>query len=65
MSVVIIKITNFIPLLAAGDRIDPPISVPIPRQDARNPTSEPSPPELPPLVKDVLKGLVVTLYTVC
>ena len=50
-----------IPLLAAGERIDPPISVPIPKHDPLNPSKAPSPPELPPAVKVVLNGFVVTL----
>jgi len=37
------------------------LSVPIPKQEPLNPISAPSPPELPPLVKLVLKGFVVTL----
>lgn len=49
------------PLLAAGERMEPPISVPIPRTDPLKPTRAPSPPEEPPAVSDWLKGLAVTL----
>jgi hypothetical protein len=52
------------PLFAAGLRIDPPMSVPMPKQLPRNPTRAPSPPEEPPAVSVVLKGFVVTLYPV-
>jgi hypothetical protein len=51
-----------LPLFAAGDRIDPPISVPIPKHDPLNPTSAPSPPEDPPGVNVVLNGFVVILF---
>jgi hypothetical protein len=50
------------PLFAAGLRIEPPMSVPMPRQLPRNPIRAPSPPEEPPDVNVVLKGLVVTLF---
>jgi type III secretory pathway component EscS len=50
------------PLFAAGLRIEPPISVPMPKQLPRNPIRAPSPPEEPPDVNVVLKGLVVTLF---
>lgn len=50
-----------LPLFAAGERMDPPISVPIPKQDPRKPTNAPSPPDDPPAVKVVLNGFVVTL----
>jgi hypothetical protein len=53
---------KFLPLFAAGDRIDPPISVPIPKQEPLNPTSAPSPPEDPPGVRVVLNGFVVILF---
>lgn len=49
------------PLLAAGDLIDPPISVPIPRIEPRRPTRAPSPPEDPPAVRVVLCGFTVVL----
>jgi hypothetical protein len=50
-----------VPLFAAGERIDPPMSVPTPKHDPRNPIRAPSPPLEPPDVNVVLKGLVVTL----
>jgi len=51
-------------LFAAGDRIDPPMSEPIPRILPLNPINAPSPPDDPPLVSVVLKGFVVTLIFV-
>ena len=36
------------PQNAAGPRIEPPISVPIPSGEQRKPTAAPSPPEEPP-----------------
>jgi hypothetical protein len=50
-----------VPLFAAGDLIDPPISVPIPKQLPLKPTKAPSPPDEPPAVSEVLNGFVVTL----
>jgi hypothetical protein len=41
--------------------MEPPISVPIPKHDPRNPINAPSPPELPPEVNVVLNGFVVAL----
>lgn len=41
--------------------MEPPMSVPIPKQEPRKPTKAPSPPEEPPAVRVVLKGLTVTL----
>jgi hypothetical protein len=52
------------PLFAAGLRIDPPISVPIPKQLPRNPTIAPSPPDDPPEVRVVLNGFFVTLPSI-
>lgn len=42
------------PLLAAGTRMDPPMSVPIPRIEPRSPISAPSPPDEPPELKVLL-----------
>lgn len=50
-----------VPLFAAGDLIEPPISEPIPKILPLNPTNAPSPPDDPPLVSVVLNGFVVTL----
>lgn len=41
-------------LLAAGDLIDPPMSLPIPRIEPRSPIRAPSPPDDPPGVRVVL-----------
>ena len=51
----------YTPLQAAGERMEPPLSVPMPRQEPRIPSKAPSPPELPPLVNVVLNGFTVTL----
>jgi hypothetical protein len=48
-----------VPLHIAGIRILPPTSVPTPKIDPRMPSKAPSPPELPPGVTAVLKGLIV------
>lgn len=44
------------PQSPAGIRIDPPISVPIPSGLPLAPTSDPSPPELPPEIKALFSG---------
>jgi len=53
-----------LPQLAAGERIDPPMSVPIPRHEPLNPIKAPSPPDEPPGVKVELYGFVVTLLKI-
>ena len=47
------------PLKNAGMRIDPPMSEPSPNGDAPAPTIAPSPPELPPTMRDGSYGLFV------
>lgn len=49
----------YTPLNAAGARIEPPISVPIPTGEPRHATRAPSPPEDPPGVSRVLCGFRV------
>lgn len=50
----------WVPYLAAGTRVLPPMSVVMPRGAPCEATSAASPPELPPLVRFRLCGLVVT-----
>lgn len=52
---------RIVPLLAAGDLIEPPISDPIPSILPLKPINAPSPPDEPPQVSVELKGFVVTL----
>lgn len=47
------------PQCAAGQRTDPPMSVPMPMTDDRVPTQAPSPPEEPPGLRRRLYGLTV------
>lgn len=45
------------PCRSEGTRIEPPMSVPIPRTLAQEPSRAPSPPELPPEMRAVFKAL--------
>lgn len=47
------------PQNAAGIRIDPPMSDPIPTNDPPVPIRAPSPPDDPPLVRSLLSGFEV------
>ena len=49
----------YTPQNAAGQRIDPPMSLPIPSGAHRNPIDAPSPPEEPPGLKVRLRGFNV------
>ena len=47
------------PQNSAGIRIEPPMSDPSPNGEPPEPTAAPSPPELPPAVRDGSYGLLV------
>jgi hypothetical protein len=54
-----VRLSVYNPLYIAGIRRDPPPSVPRPREESLRVTEAPSPPELPPALKDRLHGFNV------